>query len=85
MEALQSVSKICEDYDSDKLMPAYDFGGNIGGVTYHAFHLNQAQNLTCFGKQGIIDAYFRSLGVVKIYGPTNFSPVINLVANEASY
>ena len=29
MEALQSVGKICEDYDSDKLMPAYGFGANM--------------------------------------------------------
>lgn len=84
MEALQSVGKICEDYDSDKLIPAYGFGANIGGVTYHAFHLNQAQNPTCFGIQGVIDAYFHSLAILELYGPTNFSPIINLVANEAS-
>ena len=55
-----------------------------GGVTYHAFHLNQSQNPTCFGIEGVIDAYFCSLAVVELDGPTNFSPVINLVANEAS-
>ena len=84
MQALQSVGKICEDYDSDKLMPAYGFGANIGGITYHNFNLNQAPDPSCFGVQGVMDAYFRSLAFVELYGPTNFSPIINQVANQAA-
>ncbi|NXX54701.1 CPNE3 protein, partial [Scopus umbretta] len=36
------------------------------------------------GIQGIVDAYRTCLPQVKLYGPTNFSPIINHVARFAA-
>jgi len=38
----------------------------------------------CAGIEGVIAAYYNSLNTVQLYGPTNFSPVINHVAGFAS-
>jgi len=40
------------------------------------------QNPYCTGIAGIMDAYHRTLQAVQLYGPTNFSPVINHVARH---
>jgi len=37
-------------------------------------------NPNCFGIQGIMEAYQSSIRAVALYGPTNFSPIINTVA-----
>jgi len=34
----------------------------------------------CNGMEGILEAYHQSLKTVQLYGPTNFSPVVNHVA-----
>lgn len=83
INALFSVGKICEDYDSDKLMPAYGFGARMSGKVYHDFNLNMQQNPDCFGVMGIFDAYQRFLPHAELYGPTYFSPVIKLVTKIA--
>lgn len=36
------------------------------------------------GVQGIVEAYRMSLPQVRLYGPTNFSPIINHVARIAA-
>lgn len=82
VRALQSVGQICEDYDTDKLIPAYGFGARINGQVYHNFHLNQTPNPNCFGMHSVITAYQQFLQTVELYGPTNFSPVINSVAGQ---
>lgn len=38
----------------------------------------------CLGIQGIIEAYRICLPQIKLYGPTNFSPIINHVARFAA-
>ena len=38
------------------------------------------QNPYCNGIDGVMEAYYRSLKSVQLYGPTNFAPVINHVA-----
>lgn len=83
VQALMSVGKICEDYDSDKLIPAYGFGARIQNQVYHDFHLNQSNNATCYGVAGVLDAYHKFLPTAELYGPTNFSPIINRVARDA--
>ncbi|XP_010795093.1 copine-9-like [Notothenia coriiceps] len=42
-----------------------------------------AENPNCVGIEGVLEAYFQSLRTVQLYGPTNFAPVINKVANGA--
>ncbi|XP_029010968.1 copine-9-like [Betta splendens] len=85
--ALKAVGEIIQDYDSDKLFPAYGFGAKLppDGKISHAFPLNgDGDNSNCVGIEGVLEAYFQSLRTVQLYGPTNFAPVINKVANCAA-
>ena len=85
--AIRSVGEIVQDYDSDKQFPALGFGARVPphGQVSHEFYLNLSQdnNPYCFGVDGLLHAYRHSLQQVKLYSPTNFSPVINHVANFA--
>lgn len=84
--ALKAVGEIIQDYDSDKLFPAYGFGAKIppDGKISHEFPLNgDMDNPNCVGIQGVLEAYFKSLRTVQLYGPTNFASVINQVASAA--
>uniref|UniRef100_A0A6I8QF15 Copine V n=1 Tax=Xenopus tropicalis TaxID=8364 RepID=A0A6I8QF15_XENTR len=84
--ALKAVGEIIQDYDSDKLFPAYGFGAKIppDGKISHEFALNgDIENPNCVGIQGVLEAYFKSLRTVQLYGPTNFASVINQVARAA--
>ncbi|CAJ1051948.1 copine-9-like [Xyrichtys novacula] len=85
--ALKAVGEIIQDYDSDKLFPAYGFGAKLppDGKISHAFPLNtNAENPNCIGIEGVLESYFQSLRTVQLYGPTNFAPVINQVAQCAA-
>ena len=85
--AIRSVGDIIQDYDTDKQFPALGFGARIppDGQVSHEFFLNLSpdNNPFCLGVEGLLQAYRHSLQSVKLYGPTNFSPVINHVANFA--
>uniref|UniRef100_A0A096MFT6 Copine-8 n=1 Tax=Poecilia formosa TaxID=48698 RepID=A0A096MFT6_POEFO len=85
--ALKAVGEIIQDYDSDKLFPAYGFGAKLppDGKISHAFPLNgDSDQPNCVGIEGVLEAYFQSLRTVQLYGPTNFAPVINKVAKHFS-
>lgn len=85
--ALKAVGEIIQDYDSDKMFPALGFGAKLppDGHISHEFALNgNPQNPYCSGIDGVMEAYYQSLKSVQLYGPTNFSPVINHVARYAA-
>ncbi|XP_069621098.1 copine-8 isoform X2 [Ranitomeya imitator] len=85
--ALKAVGEIIQDYDSDKMFPALGFGAKLppDGRVCHEFALNgNPQNPYCNGIDGVMEAYYRSLKSVQLYGPTNFAPVINHVARYAA-
>ncbi|MBN3298409.1 CPNE8 protein, partial [Amia calva] len=85
--ALKAVGEIIQDYDSDKMFPALGFGAKLppDGRVSHEFALNgNPQNPYCNGIEGVMEAYYQSLKSVHLYGPTNFSPVINHVARYAA-
>uniref|UniRef100_A0ACB8EGM4 Copine-9 n=1 Tax=Sphaerodactylus townsendi TaxID=933632 RepID=A0ACB8EGM4_9SAUR len=44
---------------------------------------NNPDNPSCEGIEGVLESYFQSLRTVQLYGPTNFAPVINQVAQSA--
>ncbi|XP_066930296.1 copine-9-like isoform X2 [Clytia hemisphaerica] len=80
VQALDAIGGVLEDYDTDKRFPAYGFGAKIppSQTVLHDFALNfNPQNPFCQGVQNIIGAYYHSIRSVQLYGPTNFSPVIN--------
>lgn len=85
--ALKAVGEIIQDYDSDKMFPALGFGAKLppDGRVSHEFALNgNPQNPYCNGIDGVMEAYYQSLKSVQLFGPTNFSPVINHVARYAA-
>uniref|UniRef100_A0A1A8KLL7 Copine-3 n=4 Tax=Nothobranchius TaxID=28779 RepID=A0A1A8KLL7_NOTKU len=83
LTAIWSVGNVIQDYDSDKMFPAFGFGAQIPPTwqVSHEFPLNfNASNPFCAGIEGVVQAYRACLPQVKLYGPTNFSPIINHVA-----
>ncbi|MGH0126903.1 UNVERIFIED_CONTAM: hypothetical protein FKN15_034360, partial [Acipenser sinensis] len=85
--ALKAVGEIIQDYDSDKMFPALGFGAKLppDGRISHEFALNgNPLNPYCYRIDGVMEAYYQSLKSVHLYGPTNFSPVINHVARYAA-
>ena len=84
--AIQAVGEIIQDYDSDKIFPSLGFGARIppnGQVSHEFFLTLDPNNPYCQGIDGVLAAYYNSLNQVQLYGPTNFSPVINHVAQFA--
>ena len=77
---------LLQDYDSDKQVSALGFGARVppDGRVSHDFPLNlTTPDPYCDGIKGVLAAYNYALNVVKLNGPTNFSPVINRVAEAA--
>ncbi|XP_043921215.1 copine-3-like [Protopterus annectens] len=87
LTAIWSVGFVIQDYDADKMFPAFGFGAQIppSWQVSHEFALNfNPASPFCSGVQGIVDAYRQCIPQVKLYGPTNFSPIINHVARFAA-
>ncbi|XP_057217594.1 copine-1 isoform X2 [Triplophysa rosa] len=87
LSAIWSVGQVIQDYDSDKLFPAFGFGAQVPPdfKVSHEFALNfNPSSPYCQGVQGIVEAYRAALPQVRLYGPTNFSPIINHVAHIAA-
>ncbi|CAJ1081774.1 copine-3-like isoform X2 [Xyrichtys novacula] len=95
LAAIWSVGNVIQDYDSDKMFPAFGFGAQIPPTMQvsHEFPINfNPSNPFCAGSEinthqapvagieGVVHAYQQCLPQVKLYGPTNFSPIINHVA-----
>ncbi|KAJ7331873.1 hypothetical protein JRQ81_014053 [Phrynocephalus forsythii] len=88
LTAIWTVGNVIQDYDSDKLFPAFGFGAQVppDWQVSHEFALNfNPTNPYCQGIQGIVDAYRQALPQIRLYGPTNFSPIINHVARFAAH
>ncbi|XP_034170284.1 copine-1 isoform X1 [Pangasianodon hypophthalmus] len=87
LSAIWSVGLVIQDYDMDKLFPAFGFGAQVPPKfeVSHEFALNfNPSNPYCKGVEGIVQAYRGVLPQVRLYGPTNFSPIINHVARIAA-
>ncbi|XP_078789799.1 copine-4 isoform X4 [Oryzias latipes] len=87
LKALVAVGEICQDYDSDKMFPAFGFGARIPPdfKVSHDFAVNfNEDNPECAGIQGVVEAYQACLPKLQLYGPTNIAPIIQKVAKTAS-
>uniref|UniRef100_A0A8C9TPZ6 Copine IVa n=1 Tax=Scleropages formosus TaxID=113540 RepID=A0A8C9TPZ6_SCLFO len=87
LKALVAVGEICQDYDSDKMFPAFGFGARIPPdfKVSHDFAVNfNEDNPECAGIQGVVEAYQNCLPKIQLYGPTNIAPIIQKVASSAS-
>uniref|UniRef100_A0A8C9T8G2 Copine III n=1 Tax=Scleropages formosus TaxID=113540 RepID=A0A8C9T8G2_SCLFO len=76
LAAIWAVGMVIQDYDSDKMFPAFGFGAQIPPT----WQVKTQRR----GIEGIVEAYRICLPQVKLYGPTNFSPIINHVARFAA-
>uniref|UniRef100_A0A3Q0R6Q4 Copine 3 n=1 Tax=Amphilophus citrinellus TaxID=61819 RepID=A0A3Q0R6Q4_AMPCI len=76
LAAIWAVGNVIQDYDSDKMFPAFGFGAQIPPT----WQVIVSVSVLMFGVEGVVSAYQQCLPQVKLYGPTNFSPIINHVA-----
>ena len=77
-------------YDTDKQFPTFGFGASLPfhGDNYahvsHCFALNgNICDPECDGLDGVLDAYKKALKHVKLYGPTHFAEVLDMVNRMA--
>lgn len=80
-QAIRSTGSIVAYYDYDQYFPVFGFGGIIpgSGIVNHCFNVSLNADPNVSGIDGIINAYKRSLEVIKLDGPTLFSPLIRNV------
>ena len=81
--ALKSVSEILINYDYDKLVPMYGFGGKpklenlFSNVTMHCFPLNgKKDEPEVYGISGVMNSYEYAIAHSELSGPTLFHPII---------
>ncbi|XP_059183179.1 copine-3-like isoform X1 [Centropristis striata] len=83
LTAIWAVGNVIQDYDSNKMFPVFGFGAQIPPLWHvsHEFPINfNPSNPFCAGIEGVVQAYQQCLPQLKLWGPTNFAPVINHVA-----
>ncbi|XP_039982806.1 copine-3-like isoform X1 [Xiphias gladius] len=83
LTAIWAVGNVIQDYDSNKMFPVFGFGAQVPPhwQVSHEFPINfNPANPFCAGIEGVVHAYQQCLPQVKLWGPTNFAPVINHVA-----
>lgn len=74
-KALLDVSKILLNYDSDKEVPLWGFGGKYMGSNPAVFNMKGRNGGEAKGTTEIQEVYRQVLSQVQLSGPTNFSPV----------
>jgi len=83
--AIAACGSVLLEYDSDKRMPAFGFGGAINGAVSHCFPLNfDDADPEVVGMEGLETAYATALQCVGLAGPTYFAPIIRRAAELAS-
>lgn len=85
---LRSVAEVINSYGSHKGFPAYGFGAKIppsGSICSHCFAISGdffAPELK--GVDALVEAYQRSIHVVRLHGPTYLREVIQMAASYAA-
>ncbi|VDL81179.1 unnamed protein product [Nippostrongylus brasiliensis] len=84
--AIRAIIDICQHYNNSKLFDAFGFGAIVppDACVSPVFSLNGDANPAVVGLPGVMEAYRYTLNRVRLYGPTNFAPVINEVAKKAA-
>lgn len=79
--AIASIGSVLEPYDHDNRFLAYGYGSKLrDGTVSHFFPLAGSSGAEVVGVQGLLEAYNKSLYENQLWGPTNFAPTINSVA-----
>ena len=74
--AIYSCGNIMAYYDYDQLFPCYGFGAKMGDKPCPLFNLNFQYNPNIHTINNIIKEYHNALSTVKLWGPTQFGPII---------
>lgn len=83
-KALSTVGEILLNYDSDKLVPLFGFGGNVNHQVSHCFALNGNElDPDVYGLKGLMSSYRDSISKIPLDGPTYFSKVIEKAVKYA--
>lgn len=83
LTAVWAVGNVIQDYDSNKMFPVFGFGAQVppSYQVSHEFPVNfNPSNPFCAGIEGVVAAYQQCLPQLKLWGPTNFAPIINHAA-----
>lgn len=85
LQAITACTSIALEYDSDKKVPMFGFGGAVGGSVNHCFPLtfNDADPEVC-GLDGVVRAYQSAFTYVALSGPTYFAPIIRRATEFAA-
>lgn len=77
--AMISCAEILQHYDFDKKIPLFGFGAIPKGRTLveHIFPLNFSNNPEVGSIEEMMSTYVNAVKNVRLYGPTNFAPLIN--------
>lgn len=85
--AINAISQILLNYDSDKRIPAFGFGAKThfpmlnSNTVSHCFPLSgDPGSLDSFGSEHLMQLYSQALMSVELAGPTYFAPLIEQVA-----
>jgi hypothetical protein len=80
-QAIRAVGEILLEYDSDKQVPVWGFGGQINGRVEHCFPLTfDPEHDEVDGVQGLLAAYANAFQFVSLSGPTIFSKILERAA-----
>ena len=89
-QAITSVCSILLNYDYDKMIQTYGFGGKprfpgASGVVSHFFPCSgDFQNCAGRGVEGVFQLYNHAIQNVELAGPTYFAPLLKEVVNFTS-
>ncbi|GKT23739.1 Copine-3 [Aduncisulcus paluster] len=84
MQAIRSVCSVLLEYDTDKMLPTYLFGGRVGSTVSHCFPLSlDPAQPELYGVEGILAAYQKAIHMVSLSGPTIFSKVVRKATDDA--
>ena len=87
LAAIKATGDILQYYDSKKQIPVFGYGATVPPAVNrasHCFALNgDIFNPECDGLEGITAAYKSALKNVNLYGPTNFAPTVEMIADMA--
>ncbi|ORX82968.1 copine-8 [Anaeromyces robustus] len=85
-KAISSIGFVLEPYDSNRYMEIYGYGAkffNRPKVEFDCALTGDQNQPSVYSVAGILNTYHNVLQTVDLYGPTNFSPIIRRITNEA--
>ena len=79
--AIYACGNIVAYYDYDQMFPCYGFGAKINNQPTPIFNLSLQADPNVHLIPNIIQEYHKALNVVKLWGPTNFGPILQTTNN----